>query len=81
MSKGENDSLPEELLNKLKYYFQDVDPLRASRSLRKVFFDYLRFQDGLRAMDFDTILNDVETAIELLELIADEKMKGGIKVT
>ena len=66
-------TLSEDLLDKLRYFIQDHDALRASRNLRRVFFDYMRFQDGLSDTDFDNILTDVEATISLLECIADER--------
>jgi hypothetical protein len=70
---ADNNFVPgEALLDKLMYYIRDNDPLRASRKLRKVFFDYLRFQVGMIDTDFDNILTDVEAALNLLDAIADE---------
>ena len=43
MSEDKN-SLSEELLERLRYFIEDIDAMRASRNLRKVFFDYLKFQ-------------------------------------
>lgn len=65
-------TLSEDLRDKLRYFIQDNDALRASRNLRRVFFDYLRFQDGLSDTDFDNILTDIEATISLLECIANE---------
>lgn len=61
------------LLEKLQFFIEDKDALRVSRHLRKVFFDYLRFQEGLSDKDFDRILMDVEALFELLDVIAVEK--------
>ena len=64
--------LSDELMEKLNGFNKDHDSLRISRSLRKVFFDYLRFQDAGLSTDFDTVIEDVETVIQLMELFADE---------
>jgi len=65
-------SLSEDLLDRIKYFIEDNDPLRVSRNLRKVFFDYMKFQKGNLDADFDGILTDVESVIDLLEFIGDE---------
>lgn len=65
--------ISESLLERLRYFIEDSDPLRASRHLRRVFFDYLKFQDGVVDKDFDSILSNIETLFELLDAIADEK--------
>jgi hypothetical protein len=68
--EGENDIvISEDLLNKFRLFIRDNDPLRISRNLRKVFFDYLRFQQDCLDNDFDQILSDVETVINLMECI------------
>ena len=64
--------LSEEILDKLRYFIEDNDPLRVSRKLRSVFFDYVRFQYTGLPTDFDEILNDVEHTIELMELLSEE---------
>lgn len=61
------------LLERLKFFIEDTDALRVSRNLRKVFFDYLKFQDGMSDKDFDKILTDVEAVFELLDAFAVEK--------
>lgn len=61
------------LLERLKFFIEDTDALRVSRNLRKVFFDYLKFQDGMSDKDFDKILTDVEAVFELLDALAVEK--------
>ena len=66
--------LSDKLMEKLNSFNKDHDSLRISRSLRKVFFDYLRFQDAGLSTDFDIVIEDVETAIQLMESFADETM-------
>jgi hypothetical protein len=41
--------------------------------MRKVFFDYLRFQKGNLDTEFDEILNDIETVIDFMESITAYK--------
>lgn len=74
MSEDKN-ALSEELLEKLRYFIEDIDAQRASRHLRRVFFDYLKFQDGMSDNDFDKILTDIEAILDLLDTIAIEKNK------
>ena len=66
------DNLSEKLLEVIKNFDQERNAVRISRNLRKVFFDYLRFQNTGLDVDFDLIIEDVEAAIKLFELIADE---------
>jgi hypothetical protein len=69
------------LIERLKYLIEDSDPLRVSRNLRKVFFDYLRFQNGLTDAEFDDILTDIEEVFNLLDVIADEEVVYRNKAT
>lgn len=69
-SKG---GLPEELIVRFQSFVQDNDTHRIEVNLRKVFFDYLRFQQGNLDTEFDGILNDIETAIDFMESIAAYK--------
>lgn len=71
----DKNALSEELLERLRYFIEDIDALRASRHLRRVFFDYLKFQDGISDKDFDKILTDIEALLDLLDAIAFEKNK------
>jgi hypothetical protein len=73
MSQDAKRALSEELVERLKFFIEDTDALRVSRNLRKVFFDYLKFQDGMSDKDFDKILTDVEAVFELLDALAVEK--------
>ena len=68
-----NFQISETLLEKMKYFIEDNDLRRTSRNLLRVFFDYLKFQDGVIDKDFDNILTDVEAVLNLLDVIADEK--------
>jgi hypothetical protein len=68
--EGEKDIvISEELLNVFKLFIRDNDAARISRNLRKVFFDYLRFQQDCLDNDFDQRLADVEAVINLMECI------------
>ena len=66
------DNLSEKLLEVIKNFGQEKNASRISRNLRKVFFDYLRYQKEGLDVDFDLVIDDVEAAINLVELIADE---------
>ncbi len=72
MSTEDKSELSEGFQDKLRYFIQDNNAQRASRNLRAVFFDYLRFSQGNLDTYFDEILDDVEATIKLLELIAVE---------
>lgn len=69
-SKG---GLPEELIGRFQSFVQDNDTHRMAVNLRKVFFDYLRFQKGNLDTEFDEILDDVETVIDFMESITAHK--------
>ncbi len=71
----EKNALSQELLERVIYFIQDIDAQRASRNLRKVFFDYLKFQDGMSDKDFDKILTDIEALLDLLDTIVIDKNK------
>ena len=43
-----------------------------SRNLSKVFLDYLRAQETGLDVEFDMVLNDVESVIDLMDFAADE---------
>lgn len=65
------DSYPDQVKQRLEYFLQNSDLARVSRSVRKLFFGYLRdSQEGL-SIDFDSILYDVEGIIDLCESISD----------
>lgn len=70
-----NPILSDILFERLRYFVEDVDAQRTSRHLRHVFFDYLKFQDGMSDKDFDKILTDIEALLDLLDTIAIEKNK------
>lgn len=79
--QGDKTSFSEEFTDKLRYFIEDNDALRASRNVRAVFFDYLRFSQGNLDTQFDYIVNDVEATIKLLESIASESKEWQDKVT
>lgn len=51
-------------------FLEGKDIIKISRSLNKVFFDYLCYQREGLPMDFDDILDDIERIFEILELVA-----------
>lgn len=65
--------LGENTLNKVRYFIQDNDGNRVARNLRKVFFDYMRFQQGSLDVDFDEMLDDFENVILLMEMLGEER--------
>lgn len=65
------DSYPDEVKKQVEYFLHNSDLERMSRTVRKLFFAYLRnSHDGL-SVDFDNVLYDVETIIELFEDLND----------
>lgn len=62
----------EALSDRLEHFFGSACPQRISRSLRKVFFDYLRMQHAGLDIEFDYILDDIENLIELMEFASEE---------
>lgn len=61
------DNLPVETKNRIVQFLENSNPERMSRTIRKLFFAYLRdCKEGL-SVDFDEILLDVETLINFLE--------------
>lgn len=70
MGETENiDELPDELVGLFKTFVQDNATHRIAVNLRKVFFDYLRFQQGNLDTEFDGILNDIEAVIDFMESV------------
>lgn len=64
---GKLDNYPDEVKDKLEYFLENSNLDRMSRTVRKLFFSYLRdCKEGL-SVDFDEILFDVETLINFLE--------------
>jgi hypothetical protein len=66
----------QEFIDQIARFVEVSDPLRASRNLRRVFFDYLRFQEGMTATEFDAIITDIENLMDLLDTIAIETKAG-----
>ncbi|MCB0541229.1 MAG: hypothetical protein KDE33_27220 [Bacteroidetes bacterium] len=61
------DNLPVETKHKIGQFLENSNLERMSRTIRKLFFAYLRdCKEGL-SVDFDEILFDVETLINFLE--------------
>lgn len=69
----EKNVVSDALMDRFKLFVEDVDALRVSRNLRKVFFDYLKFQDGMSDRDFDKVVSDVEAVFDLLDAVIAEK--------
>lgn len=70
---GDELQLSDEAIEQVKNFLVYNDPLRASRNLRRMFFDYLRFQEGLTATHINEMIDDVEVVIELMEVLANDK--------
>lgn len=62
----QNRQLSEETLDRVTKFVEDFDLDRMSRNMKKVFFDYLRRQQAGLDAEFNNVLNDVESIIELL---------------
>ena len=56
-------------------FLQDADINRISRSLRKVFFDYLRYSSDALDLDFNEIVTDFERMFDLLDTFSSEVKK------
>ena len=72
MSKDKT-GLSKELADKVRYFVQDTSPARVSKSVRVVFFDYLRNQREGLPIEFDQVLDDMQNIFELLDIAAEEK--------
>jgi hypothetical protein len=72
MEEEKDIVISEELLDAIRLFIRDNDAVRISRNLRKVFFDYLRFQQDCLDNDFDQRLADVEAVINLMECISEK---------
>jgi|GEM_PF-1412271 len=75
MSIEDAHVVSEALLDKFRYFTEDNDAQRASRNLRRVFFGYLRFQQGMMDTDFEEILDDIDNLIRLMDAISDENKR------
>ena len=71
-NKDEN-YLSERMQDKMRYFLQDHSPERIIKNLRKVFIDYLRSQQAGLPLEWDEILNDLESLFELMDVAAQEK--------
>lgn len=64
------DSYSDEVKQKLEYFIKNSNHNRMSKTIRTIFFAYLRdSKEGLR-VDFDDILYDVEMLIELIDCLS-----------
>lgn len=70
------ETYPDEIKEKLEYFLENANFERLSKTIRKLFFSYLRDCKEGFSVDFDDILYDVETLIDLLEALSK---KGAIK--
>lgn len=61
------DNLPVEAKLRIVQFLENSNPERMSRTIRKLFFAYLRDCKEGFSIDFDEILYDVETLINFLE--------------
>ena len=73
MSEDKSFIFKEDLLNKFRYFIEDNDGNKVARTIRMVFFSYLKFTQGNLDVDFSELLDDVESVIQLMELIGDER--------
>lgn len=72
MSSEQGKSIiTEELMEYFNLFLQDHSPERISRSLRKVFLDYMRQQTAGLDVKFDAILDDMEALFDLLDVCLD----------
>ena len=75
MEQEANNQLSQPLQDGIRYFLQDADVTRMSRSLRKVFFEYLRYTSDGPDLQFNEIVTDVENMFELLDKLGSEKVK------
>lgn len=62
------DSYSEETKKQIEYFLENSNFERLSKTIRKLFFAYLRDSKEGFSVDFDDILYDVETLINFLEI-------------
>ena len=74
----QNRELSEETLDTITKFVEDFDLDRMSRNMKKVFFDYLRRQQAGLDAEFNNVLNDVESIIELLGDIGTKDKTVGL---
>lgn len=63
------------MMERTERFFEGNDLNKMSKNLRKVFFDYLRYQKAGLDLEFGEILYDIESLLEFLESISEE-IKG-----
>jgi hypothetical protein len=67
--KNVDESLNKEMLLELSKLLAGKDISKINQSLRRVFFDYMRYQKEGLPTEFDEILNDVETLHEVIHIL------------
>lgn len=60
-------------LSSLQRMIVEYDLQRMSVNMRKVFFDYMRYQTVGLDVDFDDILNDIERLMEMIDFLQEQK--------
>lgn len=76
MSGDKSDEIiSSEIVERLHLFFEDNDTERISKSVRRIFFSHLKFQQGNMDADFPELLHDVESLIDLLEFISKQTDK------
>lgn len=73
VDEAKSNEISDEVLVQFKIFVDYCDTLRISRNLRKVFFDFLKFQQGNLDNNFEEILFDVEQTINFFESISCSK--------
>lgn len=63
------DNYPEKTKKMLAYFLENANLERLSKTIRKLFFAYLRDSKEGFSVDFDDVLYDTETLINILEEI------------
>ena len=63
------DNLPVKKKNRIVQFLENSNPERMSRTIRKLFFAYLRDCKEGFSIDFEIILYDVEQLLDLIEEI------------
>lgn len=75
LNKDGKNIMTKTLISTFYSFLQNVPPERLNRNLRKMLFDFLRFNKGGLPEDFDDLLIDLQDLMELLD-IAQKEIKA-----
>jgi hypothetical protein len=76
-NKKERDTtktiLDENLWNAIDKFYENNNPVRVSRTLRRIFMGYLSAEKDALPVDFELYLYDITNVLELLDELEDLK--------